>query len=420
MVPAVIAQIHSSGPGFVVLARANPKLDALNSALEAHLAGGELTPDHFLDILLAGVRALDRESVTAAAVHLDSARANLAEAVGTVTRSVERVPIHTAEMVARAVAASTNNLPAHIAEATRSAAARSLDPNVGGTAGAALVAANRAAISEFTTVVSREIRGLTEAVHRTRETVMTDSAARGARMAEREKSSAKGADFEEIVVGMLSEVCESESLVLRDASEETGAVPRSKKGDFVIGEESRPLVVVEAKNSMRFLRLAQIHGYLDEATRNRSVSAAVWVVSGVEQNGGELVRFLTPGRVSVAVTGDETDVPVLRAVLRCAIAAARRDSSSTDVSGVRERLVSLSALDASLRRMFTEADSLISMSRSIRATASEARATLSETVKDLLRILDGANSDPVESGPAGLTSPFDHAIPTRVAGDFSR
>lgn len=410
MPTTVIAQAHSNGPAFVVLAEPSDKLNVLNAALEAHLGGSGLTADHFLDIILAGVRALDRETVTAAAVHLDSARSNLFEAAEVVTRTVSAVPESTAHMVGQIVAQATHHLPTNIAEATRAAAVAALDPSVGGTAGSALIAANRAVISEFTEAVAREITTLSTAVHNTRDAVIAGRGADEARAEERVKSSAKGADFEELVSELLSGVCERESLVLRDTSDVIGAVPRSKKGDFVVFDDTRPLIVVEAKNSLTFLRTAQIHTYLDEATRNREVSTAIWAVNGVEQNDGQLVRFLSPTRISVAVTGEDSDETVLRAVLRCALSAARKDTSSSTVSGVRERLTSLTALDTSLRRLVTESDSLVSLSRSVKSTASDVRTALADAVNDLLRILDDGADDADDT-----VSPFDTAVPARVA-----
>lgn len=407
----IIAQVHDQGPGYVVLSAGSAKLDVLNAALAAYLGDTPLTPDVLLDIMSAGVRALDRETATAAAVHLDSARTNLSDAAEQVVRTVNAVPEHTARMVSDAVARTTSTLPDHIAAATRAAAVSALDPNTAGTPAAALVAANRTLIGEFTAAVSREIVTLSDGVRLTREAVLSRSAAEDAAAIEREKSSAKGADFETVLAELLAQVCEAENLVLRDTSTVTGAVARSKKGDFTVSDESRPLVVVEAKNAAG-MSPAAVHAYLDEATRNRGVSAAVWAVNGVEQNRGELVRFLSPNRVSVAVTGADSDAAVLRAVLRCAVSVARKDTSGATVAGVRERLGSLAALDASLRRMVTEAESLTSVSRSIKTTASEVRAALAEAVSDLLTVLDSEPGSAEEGEPV---SPFDTAAPSRVA-----
>jgi hypothetical protein len=113
------------------------------------------------------------------------------------------------------------------------------------------------------------------------ERLVAIEAAAAARGAERARSTAKGADFEELLAEMLGDIARGAGDLVDRTSNETGAVLKSKKGDFVLsvdpaaarGHDLR--VVIEAKD--RPMSMRAMREELREARENRSASVAVAV-----------------------------------------------------------------------------------------------------------------------------------------------
>ncbi|MGH2468217.1 MAG: hypothetical protein ACRDGL_10905, partial [Candidatus Limnocylindrales bacterium] len=101
-------------------------------------------------------------------------------------------------------------------------------------------------------------------------------AAGAARASERARSTAKGADFEDLLADLLGEICRGSGDLLDRTGTETGAVIGSKKGDFLItvdpsltaGSELR--LVVEAKD--RVVSGRAMRDEIREARTNRGAA----------------------------------------------------------------------------------------------------------------------------------------------------
>ncbi len=106
-------------------------------------------------------------------------------------------------------------------------------------------------------------------------------AAGAARAGERSKSSAKGADFEDLVGALLGDVCRGTGDAIDRTGDETGDVIRSRKGDFLLtidpalsrGADLR--VVIECKD--RTISGKQMRDELAEAKRNRAAQVGLVV-----------------------------------------------------------------------------------------------------------------------------------------------
>jgi hypothetical protein len=80
---------------------------------------------------------------------------------------------------------------------------------------------------------------VTESFGKLNERLTAIEAASAARADERSRSAAKGADFEDAVGQLLADVCHGSSDLLERTGDETGAVIRSKKGDFLVTLDER-------------------------------------------------------------------------------------------------------------------------------------------------------------------------------------
>src|SRR5918995_2001999 len=105
------------------------------------------------------------------------------------------------------------------------------------------------------------------------ERLVAIEAAAAARGAERARSAAKGADFEELLETMLGDIARGAGDLLDRTTLEAGAVLKSKKGDFVLTVDTRVArgcdvkVVIEAKD--RPMSMRAMRDELREAKENR-------------------------------------------------------------------------------------------------------------------------------------------------------
>ncbi len=113
------------------------------------------------------------------------------------------------------------------------------------------------------------------------ERLVAIEAAAAARGAERARSAAKGADFEELLGAMLGDLARGSGDLLDRTGLEAGSVIKSKKGDFVLTLDARVArghdvrVVVEAKD--RPMSMRAMRDELREARENRGAAIAVAV-----------------------------------------------------------------------------------------------------------------------------------------------
>jgi hypothetical protein len=195
-------------------------------------------------------------------------------------------------------------------------------------------------------------------------------AAGAARAAERAKSSAKGADFEGIVEGILGDVTRGSGDLLERTGTEAGALAASKKGDFVLtlnseataGAELR--LVIECKD--RYVSGRAMRDELREAKTNRDAAVAVVVFSPAHAPAGIAPFDVRAGDVYCVIDPLAPEPATLEAAVRLARLLALQTLKDRDVdvdaaavtaalNGVREQLETLRALKVTLTSIGTSA-----------------------------------------------------------------
>jgi hypothetical protein len=180
-------------------------------------------------------------------------------------------------------------------------------------------------------------------------------AAAAARGAERAKSSAKGADFEDLLETLLAELARGSGDLLDRTGGEAGGVLRSRKGDFVItlnpaltgGAELR--VVVEAKD--RPMSGRAMREEVREAKENRAAAVGLVVFTPAHAPAGIAPFDVRAGDVYCVVDPADPDLASIEAAVRLArllaLASLRQAVSEIDGEAVRAALAAVRAeLDA--------------------------------------------------------------------------
>jgi hypothetical protein len=147
-------------------------------------------------------------------------------------------------------------------------------------------------------------------------------AAQTARSAERARSAAKGADFEDLLEAMLAATARGAGDTVERTGSVSGDVMRSKKGDFLLtidpswchGSELR--VVIEAKN--RKLSWREVRDELDAAKRNRDAAVALAIFSPEHAPTGIEPFDVRYGHVFCVVDPQDPDETTLSAAVRLA------------------------------------------------------------------------------------------------------
>lgn len=180
-------------------------------------------------------------------------------------------------------------------------------------------------------------------------------AAAAARGAERARSAAKGADFEDLLEAMLADVARGAGDLLDRTGAEAGGMLRSKKGDFVLtidpartgGADVR--IVVEAKD--RQMSGRAIREELREARENRAAAIAVAIFGPDHAPAGIAPFDVRAGDVYCVIDPADPDPATLDAAIRLArlhaIAGLRETAAEIDGEAIRAALASVRAeLDA--------------------------------------------------------------------------
>jgi hypothetical protein len=154
------------------------------------------------------------------------------------------------------------------------------------------------------------------------ERLVAIEAAAAARGAERARSAAKGADFEDLLADMLGDIARGAGDLLDRTTLEAGAVLKSKKGDFVLtidpaiarGCDLR--VVIEAKD--RPMSMRAMRDELREARENRGAAVAVAVFTPAHAPNGVGPFSLVGGDVYCVIDPDAPEPATLEAAVRLA------------------------------------------------------------------------------------------------------
>lgn len=209
---------------------------------------------------------------------------------------------------------------------------------------------------------------VTESFGKLNERLTAIEAASAARADERSRSAAKGADFEDAVGLLLADVCHGSSDLLERTGDETGAVIRSKKGDFLVTLDERVTrgadvrIVVECKD--RPVSARAMREELAAARENRSAAAAL-VCFTTDHAPASIAPFHLHGNdVYCVLDRVAPDPAVLEAALRLArlVALATLDKVESEVDaaaaqaaleGIRGQLDAIRALKSQLTSIGT-------------------------------------------------------------------
>jgi hypothetical protein len=195
------------------------------------------------------------------------------------------------------------------------------------------------------------------------ERLVAIEAAATARGAERAKSAAKGADFEDLLEGLLGDIARGGGDLIDRTVDEAGATMRSKKGDFVLtinpslarGAELR--VVVEAKD--RKVSGREMREELREAKTNRSAAVALVVFTPAHAPSGIAPFDVRAGDVYCVLDPAAPDAAGLEAAVRLARLLALNTMRETEadldhealaeaLAGIREQIDSIKTLKSQL------------------------------------------------------------------------
>ena len=198
-------------------------------------------------------------------------------------------------------------------------------------------------------------------------------AAAAARGAERARSAAKGADFEEVLEATLGDLTRGMGDLFDRTGSEAGDILRSRKGDFVVtldpertgGADVR--IVVEAKD--RAMSGRQIREELREAKANRCAAVGLVVFSAQHAPAGIAPFDVRAGDVYCVVDPAAPDPATLLGALRLArllALATLRDVAAeidaeairTALAGVRAELDALKGIKATLTSISSSATGL--------------------------------------------------------------
>jgi hypothetical protein len=198
-------------------------------------------------------------------------------------------------------------------------------------------------------------------------------AASATRVAERSKSSAKGADFEDLLDEMLGEAVRPTTDTIERTGTASGDVSRSKKGDFLLNIDPRSCggadlrVVIEAKNRGRSWR--EMREELDAAKRNRAASAALSIYTPEHAPAGVAPFDVRYGHVFAVIDPESPDMATLTAALRLArlhaLASVATQKAEVDparvtaaLAAVKTELEAIRALKVNLTSIKTSADNV--------------------------------------------------------------
>jgi hypothetical protein len=227
------------------------------------------------------------------------------------------------------------------------------------------------------------------------ERLVAIEAAASARGAERARSTAKGADFEDLLEAMLADVARGAGDLLDRTGTDAGAVLKSKKGDFVLTLDSRVArgcdvrVVIEAKD--RPMSMRAIRDELREAKENRGAAVAVVVFSAAHAPAGIAPFNVFADDVYCVIDPDAPEPATLEAAIRLARLLALNSLVDRDVevdasairaalTGIREQLEAVRTLRSHLTSIQTATGNvsagLDTMRTNILSRVTEAEAEL--------------------------------------------
>jgi hypothetical protein len=227
------------------------------------------------------------------------------------------------------------------------------------------------------------------------ERLVAIEAAAAARGAERAKSAAKGADFEDLLEAMLGDLARGAGDMLDRTGTDAGAIMKSKKGDFVLTLDARVArgcdlrVVIEAKD--RLMSMRAIRDELREAKENRGAAIGLVIFTPKHAPAGVAPFSLVGDDVYCVIDPDAPEPATLEAAVRLARLLALASLAEHEVevdpaaiaaalTAIREQLELVRTLKASLTSISTATKAvwtgLDTMRSNILARVTEAEAEI--------------------------------------------
>ena len=229
-------------------------------------------------------------------------------------------------------------------------------------------------LHQFRTEVSKGFEALNERL-------TAIEAAASARAGERARSAAKGADFEDLLEGMLADAVRGTDHLIERTTDEAGNVIRSKKGDFVLTVDpstTRGLavrIVLEAKD--RAISGRAMRDEITEAKRNRDAAVGLVVFSTAHAPAGIAPFDVRMGDVYCAIDPDDPQPATLDAALRLArllaLAATRETDGDVDAAAVHEALERVRAELDAVRGLKTKLTTIGTAAKAVNAGLDQLR-----------------------------------------------
>lgn len=181
------------------------------------------------------------------------------------------------------------------------------------------------------------------------ERVIAFQAAQVARSDERSRSAAKGVDFEDLIEGLLGAIARGGGDLLERTSNDSGAMLKSKKGDFVLtlnpgltrGADVR--VVVEAKD--RVISVPSMRTELREAKENRGAAVGLVVFTPAHAPAGVAPFDVRGDDVWCVVDPDALEPSLFEVAVRLArylaLAGLTARETQTDTAAISQALLSI-------------------------------------------------------------------------------
>ena len=205
------------------------------------------------------------------------------------------------------------------------------------------------------------------------ERLVAIEAAAAARGAERARSAAKGADFEDLLADMLGDIARGAGDLLDRTTLEAGAVLKSKKGDFVLtidpaiarGCDLR--VVIEAKD--RPMSMRAMRDELREARENRGAAVAVAVFTPAHAPTGVGPFSLVGGDVYCVIDPDAPEPATLEAAVRLArllaLASLAEREVAVDAAAIASALTAIREQLEVVRQLKTQLTSISNATKAV-------------------------------------------------------
>jgi hypothetical protein len=239
---------------------------------------------------------------------------------------------------------------------------------------------------------------MTEGFKAVEERLIAIEAAAAARGAERARSAAKGADFEDLLEALLGDVARGAGDLLDRTGTEAGAMLKSKKGDFVLTLDSRLSrgsdlrVVIEAKD--RPMSMRAIREELREAKENRAACIGLVVFTPAHAPAGIAPFHVLGEDVYCVIDPDAPEPATLEAAIRLArllaLATLAEHEVEVDAAAVRASLIAIREQLEVIRAMKVQLTSIAGASRAVTDGLDAMRAAILARVVEAEQELNSA------------------------------